>query len=58
MVQWEGVLVVERDHWAVKVGSPVGSAAFVGWVGQLVEQEWVWEAMGKVSVGLGWLIIK
>jgi hypothetical protein len=58
MVQWEGVLVGERDHWAVKVGSAVGSAASVGWVGRLVECKRVWEAIGKVSVKLGWLIIK
>ncbi len=58
VVQWEGILVVERDHWAAKVGSAVGSAASVGWVGHLVERERVQEAMGEVLVGLGWLIVK
>jgi hypothetical protein len=58
MVQWEGILVVERDHRAAKVGSAVGSAASIGWVGHLLDWEWVREAMGEVLVGLGWLIVK
>ncbi len=50
--------MVERDHWAVKVGLDVGSAASVGWVGRPVERKRVQEAMGEVLVGLGWLIVK
>jgi hypothetical protein len=57
VVGWEGVLMVERDCWTVKVGSAVGFDASVVWVGHPVEQEQVREAMGEVLVGLGWLIV-
>jgi hypothetical protein len=55
MVQWKGVLVVERDCW---VGLAVGLSTSVVWVGGPVEHERVREAMGEVLVGLGWLIVK
>jgi hypothetical protein len=58
VVQWEGVLVVERDCWVMKIGTAVGLAASVVWGGHLVEWERVREAMGEVLVGLGWLIVK
>ena len=31
VVQWEGVLAVEQDCWAVKVGLAIGLTAAVGW---------------------------
>ena len=37
VVQWEGVLVVERDRCAAKVGSALGLAASIWWIGRPVE---------------------